>query len=238
MTAADATSTRTGLVDVGTVRLSVSGSGVAAVNLQIILLVTADVSCQSNCPQDRTENVPAVAGSGFVALSTRRRLSELYATPPSMLDIAYPRRTFSRALSGSNTSCTSCHENVYGDVDGDGVFNVGDSLQVQLIALGESDCAVSAMCPWRQQQANPTRVLDSFGNPQVTNSEAEYLLHVVTRRKRFLDNVAISCEAGAIVMIATVMQVGDTIGTFFVGAEEVVHDPTCWTHEETKHDHV
>ena len=96
------------------------GSGVAAVNLQIILLVTADVSCQSNCPQDRTENVPAVAGSGFVALSTRRRLSELYATPPSMLDIAYPRRTFSRALSGSNTSCTSCHENVYGDVDGDG----------------------------------------------------------------------------------------------------------------------
>ena len=44
-----------------------------------------------------------------------------------------------------------------GDVDGDGVFNVGDSLQVQLIALGESDCAVSAMCPWRQQQANPTR---------------------------------------------------------------------------------
>lgn len=125
---------------VGTVRLTVLSSGVARIDLLIVSLISR--TCEA-CAENRITNVPAVAGTGFVALDTsgrRRRLGEL--PPPRQLEVARassPAPLAVRAHGGGRalqTSCSSCHDNVYGDVDGNGVFDVGDSLMVQLIALG------------------------------------------------------------------------------------------------------
>ena len=202
----DTTSSASGLVFVGTVHLTVEGSGEAFFAGEIIELI---INVIATGAQRSYGVVELVAGRGVAvtgAGATGRRLQSSLALAASP-----PRRR--RLQTTCTDPCDAEGGAVLGDVSGDCQFTSADVLAVQMLVLergpylgGESAIdSFDQLCPWGQRQANPTLDvsiggLNGGGNalvagavPFIDNIDAQHLLFTVAKKYRFIHDVVATC---------------------------------------------
>eukprot|EP00965_Chrysotila_dentata_P255919 6212379-Pleurochrysis_carterae.AAC.1 len=192
LAASDQTSQLTGLVNVGTVRLTVLGSCVTLIQAEIIELFTVDLNGIQHSYGGRT----MLAGRGFASLmlpNGRRGLKDIKNTH---ITRAHPTRKMQECVD-------SCIEDggVWGDVNGDCQFTSADVLSLQAMVnsrnaylSGRSDFdPISSWCNWRQKQANPSLDFAYDNVPRIDLEDAQYLLFTVAKKYRFLAEASAKC---------------------------------------------
>ena len=210
LAASDFVSQAEGLVEVGTVMLAINGSGTAFIFGEVVELITI---VTASGEQRSYGGVDIVAGSGSVAVQgssgTGRRLS---SSRPRVSSLRLPRRRL-QAGTCSDACSAAGGGQILGDVSGDCQFTSADVLALQLLVAdrdfylnGDSPTdPLSALCPWLQQQANPSLdVIGGGGNALIAGAEtkidledARHLLFAVAKKYRFLNAVAPACiDAG------------------------------------------
>jgi len=199
LAASDQTSQLTGLVDVGTVALTVVGTCVTQIAGEIIELFTI----AGGGVQQSYGNRTIISGRGFASVNVpgrRRRLSEVSATRADAVALPLVRR--GRRVAECTDACSvDGGGQVWGDVSGDCQFTSADVLVLQAMVSareaflsGQSDVdPLSLWCAWRQQQANPSLDLAADGSARIDLEDAQYLLFAVARKYRFLAEVSADC---------------------------------------------
>ena len=191
----DASVAPTGLVQLATLALEVQPGAtgiVTFIQAKLVGLVTCS-TCDDTDDNSSDDLDKEVGGSGYVLLPGGRRgrglrVSEL---PPRTATIRV-----GRALAQPNGSCCGSWVGVdafYGDINGDCVFDIKDVRRASLLLLSQSSTAVipteyqgMPLCPWQQQQLDPT--LDGAFMPD----DAVYLLLALSRKRRFVGSVTLA----------------------------------------------
>lgn len=208
LAASDAASTASGLVEIGTVMLAINGSGTAFISGEVVELITITSAGE----QRSYGGVDIAAGAGFVtvpvSVDAGRRLLAREALPHTP---SRPRPSRRRLQTGScNDPCTEAGGGmILGDISGDCKFTSADVLRLQTLVSERSAFMqglspldpLMSLCPWQQQQANPSRdtvggggnVLSLGAEPKVDLQDAQHLLFAVARKYRFLYDVSPSC---------------------------------------------
>ena len=187
----DASVAPTGLVQLATLALEVQPGATGMVTFIQAKLLVGLVTC-SQC-DDTDDNSSdgldkEMGGSGYVLLpGGRRRRGLRLSEVPQRAATA----SVGRALAQPDGSCCGSSVGVdafYGDINGDCVFDIKDVRRASLLLLsqqsGSTDVPTEyqgvAMCPWQQQQLDPT--LDGA----FMSNDAVYLLLVLSRKYRFV----------------------------------------------------
>ena len=192
----DASVAPTGLVQLATLALEVK-FGAAGVVTFIQATLVGLVTC-SKC-DDTDDNSSdgldnEVGGSGYVLLPGGRRGRALTV---SELPPRAATTRVGRALAQPDGSCCGRSVGVdafYGDINGDCVFDIKDVRRASLLLLsqqpGSTDVPTEyqgvALCPWQQQQLDPT--LDGA----FRSNDAIYLLLVLSRKYRFVGSATLA----------------------------------------------
>ena len=217
LAASDASSTKTGTIEIGTITLAVLSSDVVLLTGSIIDMTA--ISPSSGQTTQFTDSA-FIAGTGYADVyvsavdGRRRRLRGIGA------QLVAPRVVAARVSSIRRRRLTSCIDpcsssaggGIPGDFSGDCRFTVNDVLELQLFqqqrvnyleGLTAMD-PLQSRCAWQQQQANPDGdVLSGFadardGAANSDSADALWLLNAVLKKYRFPGNVSASCDGSGL----------------------------------------
>ena len=192
----DASVAPTGLVQLATLALEVQPGAtgmVTFIQAKLVGLVTCS-KCDDTDDNSSDGLDEEVGGSGYVLLRGGRRRRGLRL---SELPQRAATASVGRALAQPDGSCCGSSVGVdafYGDINGDCVFDIKDVRRASLLLLsqqpGSTDVPTEyqgvALCPWQQQQLDPT--LDGA----FMSNDAVYLLLVLSRKYRFVGSATLA----------------------------------------------
>eukprot|EP00965_Chrysotila_dentata_P145644 4810964-Pleurochrysis_carterae.AAC.1 len=194
LAASDQTSQLTGVVNVGTVHLTILGTCVTPIRAEIIEFFTIDASGVRHSYGGRT----MFAGRGFAAvnLPNGRRGSEM--TRNELIMTPHPIRQVQECVDACSIDAGG---GIWGDVNGDCQFTSADVLSIQeMVNLrsaylsGTSNVdPLNDWCAWRRQQANPSLDFAPDGAPRIDLEDAQYMLFAVAKKYRFLAETWTEC---------------------------------------------
>ena len=216
LAAADSASTATGTILIGTLKLSVVGTG--------LTLVTANIVDMTITLQDgtdvRTQNQAVSVGQGYADIvSSRRQLQSTAfrrSLPPARLAEPRIRRPlmFGRRMQACADPCSAAGGGgVPGDFSQDCKFTVDDVLALQVFqgtrinfvdGISSTD-PLDNYCDFTKKAANPNwDYLTGYGDARddkiKTNAaDALWLLFAVVKKYRFINNMEISCTDTVVV---------------------------------------
>eukprot|EP00965_Chrysotila_dentata_P258066 6213087-Pleurochrysis_carterae.AAC.1 len=194
LAASDQTSQLTGLVNIGTVHLTVLGTCVTLIQAEIVEMFTVDANGMQHSYGGRM----VLAGRGFASLSLPNRHRGLSIIKDTLLVKAHSIRKMQEC----EDACSADRGGgVWGDVNGDCQFTSADVLSLQAMVnsrnaylSGTSNMdPLSTWCDWRQQQANPSLDFTPDGAPRIDLEDAQYMLFAVAKKYRFLTEVSAEC---------------------------------------------
>jgi hypothetical protein len=214
LAAADSASTVTGTILVGTLHLSVVGTGLTLITANIVdMTITL-----SDGTDVRTESQAVSVGQGYADIvSSRRQLQSLafrQSLPPPRYaklprDLVSPRR-----LQACSDPCTVAGGGgVPGDFSQDCKFTVDDVLALQIFqgtrinfvdGLTTTD-PLDSYCDFTKKAANPNwdyitgRGDVRDGAIKSNAADALWLLFAVVKKYRFINNMQVTCENTVVV---------------------------------------
>ena len=186
----DASVAPTGLVQLTTLELEMQPGAAGKITyIQATLVGLVTCSKCDGTDDNSSDGLGAeVGGSGYVILPGRRQRRLRLSPQPR------PARV-GRALLPDGSCCGASVgvDAYFGDINGDCVFDIKDVRRASLLLLSQSSTAVipteyqgMPLCPWQQQQLDPT--LDGAFMPD----DAVYLLLALSRKRRFVGSVTLA----------------------------------------------